>query len=81
MPRTAGKKNPNETPAQTFVRIVNIKVNVARRAIKSIGSLSGAKYLHTAEQRDKIQKAIQESLERCIQQLKTGSVSNDDFKL
>ena len=58
----ASKAPANETPEQRFVRIANIRVGNAMKAIEGLGKLVGSSYKSTAAQHDKLFAAIDDEV-------------------
>lgn len=75
------KVDPNETKEQKFIRLATARVNKVRKALDQIGLLGGPSYVSTDDQRDKIAKALQESVEFNLARLQKSKPSKSSFQL
>jgi hypothetical protein len=83
MARPSGRKSApsNETPAQKFVRLANMRVTRLIRAYRGLGALGAKTYESTTEQRKAIETALKQAHDHAIQQLSTGKSAVSEFKL
>lgn len=77
------KSKKEETKAQAFVRVANLRVPKALKAIKLLGNLGSANYERTQAQADAITKALQDAVSKVSAALKPGSKveAEPEFKL
>lgn len=80
MPRTKQVIPANETPAQRFIRLANVRVNNVLTNLKSLSQLSGANYVSTPVQRKQIQQALVDATNRALTILEKGETAQE-FKL
>ena len=69
------KVNPNETPAERFKRLGNVRLSKAVRAIGLMGHLTGSQYVKTPEQVSIIEKALQDGVKDAVGALRLGRAS------
>jgi hypothetical protein len=81
MPRKKTNIPANETPAQRFVRLANMRVNRLLSDFKSLAQLRGKLYVSTPEQRKKIGEVLTETHTRSMKLLESAEVDNSGFKL
>jgi hypothetical protein len=82
-PRKSREPVPaNESKADKFKRLAGKRVNKALNGIRGIGNLGGGGYESTAEQREKIEKALNDALAVALDQLnRAKSASEPGFTL
>lgn len=66
------KVNPNETPADRFKRLGNVRLSKAVKAVGLIGHLTGSQYVRTPEQVNIIEKTLQDSVNDAVVCLRLG---------
>jgi hypothetical protein len=72
----------NESKADKFKRLAGKRVNKALNGIRGIGNLGGGGYESTAEQREKIEKALNDALAAALDLLnRAKSASEPGFTL
>ena len=71
----------NETKEQKFVRLANMRVNKAIKAIRQIGQLGAPTYESTTQQRNRIAETLQNELSIAVDGLNSKKVATQDFKL
>lgn len=81
--RKAGKTAvpENESKADRFRRLANMRVPKALKAITVIGNLSGSGYESTKEQREAITSALGKAVESLKQKLDGIAPATEQFKI
>lgn len=74
------KAPKNETPEARFVRMAEVRVNKALKAIALVGNLSGSRYKSTNSQIEKIQEAFADQWKNTMARLR-GQAPSGGFKL
>lgn len=70
-----------ETKSEKFVRLAQARVSKAVKAVYNIGNLGGTGYESTQEQRDKIVKALLDSVETVRVRLNKETTKPTGFSL
>ena len=76
------KVNPDETNAEKFVRLAELRAGNAIESIRKLSLLGNkSQYEYTDEQVLKIESALTESVKACMSSLRNGKPSQSSFKL
>ena len=70
-----------ETKEQRFIRLATRRVNKVRKALDQLGLLGGPNYASTEDQRNRIIKAINESVEFNLNRMNRVKTGKTDFTL
>lgn len=74
MPRKPENIPANETPAGRFVRVATKRTNQILTILKQMGTMGGADYVSSAEQRKQIEDAIATQTKTTIEGMTKGGV-------
>lgn len=70
-----------ETTRQRSVRLANKRVSAAVKYLELVGNLAGTGYQLSPEEKDKMLKAVKDSVERMEARFQGKAVANDRFRL